>query len=101
LAKEVGGLGVRRLGEFNLALLGKWCWKMVVDREGLWFRVLTARYVGLGGGFSLVVVMGQCGGRMLSVSVMAVVQCWGVGFQTTYVLESVMVLLLGFGWIGG
>ena len=101
LAKEVGGLGIRRLREFNLVLLGKWCWKMVVDREGLWFRVLTARYVGLGGGFSLVVVMGQCGGRILSVSVMAVVQCWGVGFQTTYVLESVMVLLLGFGWIGG
>jgi len=51
LAKEVGGLGVRRLREFNLALLGKWCWRMVVDREGLWFRVLTARYGGVGGRF--------------------------------------------------
>ncbi|GAU22845.1 hypothetical protein TSUD_282120 [Trifolium subterraneum] len=30
--------------EFNLALLGKWCWRMLVDREGLWFRVLAARY---------------------------------------------------------
>ncbi|GAU10918.1 hypothetical protein TSUD_426580, partial [Trifolium subterraneum] len=30
--------------EFNIALLGKWCWRMLVDREGLWFRVLAGRY---------------------------------------------------------
>ncbi|GAU11399.1 hypothetical protein TSUD_343900 [Trifolium subterraneum] len=44
LPQECGGLGVRKLREFNLALLGKWCWRMLVDREGLWFRVLAARY---------------------------------------------------------
>ncbi|GAU31515.1 hypothetical protein TSUD_332900 [Trifolium subterraneum] len=43
-SKEHGGLGVRHLREFNLALLGKWCWRMLVDRGGLWFRVLAARY---------------------------------------------------------
>lgn len=42
--KEYGGLGVRQLREFNLALLGKWCWRMLVDRGGLWYRVLVARY---------------------------------------------------------
>ncbi|MCI51565.1 cytochrome P450, partial [Trifolium medium] len=41
---EYGGLGVRQLREFNIALLGKWCWRMLVDRGGLWFRVLAARY---------------------------------------------------------
>ncbi|KAK2370537.1 hypothetical protein QL285_083581 [Trifolium repens] len=49
LRKEYGGLGVRQLREFNTALLGKWCWRMLVDRGGLWFRVLAARY-GLEGG---------------------------------------------------
>jgi len=42
--KEVGGLGVRRIMDFNLALLGKRCWRMVMDREGLWFRLLVAIY---------------------------------------------------------
>ncbi|MCI67353.1 receptor-like kinase, partial [Trifolium medium] len=46
---EYGGLGVRQLREFNLALLGKWRWRMLVDRDGLWFRVLAARY-GVEGG---------------------------------------------------
>jgi hypothetical protein len=44
LRKEYGGLGVRQLEEFNTALLGKWCWRMLVDRGGLWYRVLAARY---------------------------------------------------------
>ncbi|MCI91815.1 RNA-directed DNA polymerase (Reverse transcriptase), partial [Trifolium medium] len=35
---------VRQLRKFNIALLGKWCWRMLVDKGGLWFRVLAARY---------------------------------------------------------
>jgi hypothetical protein len=28
-------LGMRQLREFNLALLGKWCWRLLMDRGGL------------------------------------------------------------------
>ena len=44
LSKKEGGLGVRRLREFNVALSGKWCWRMLVDKEGLWYPVLQAKY---------------------------------------------------------
>jgi len=33
-----------QLKEFNLALLEKWCWRMLVGGAGFWYRVLTARY---------------------------------------------------------
>ena len=49
LPKVYGGLGVRRLREFNIALLGKWCWRALLDKEGLWYRVLKARYGEVGG----------------------------------------------------
>jgi len=38
-----------RLGEFILSLLGKWCWRLLVDKEGLWYQVLKARYGEVGG----------------------------------------------------
>jgi hypothetical protein len=42
--KAVGGLGVRRTRGFNIALLGKWCWRMSVEKGSMWYRVLAARY---------------------------------------------------------
>ncbi|MCH99671.1 receptor-like kinase, partial [Trifolium medium] len=30
--------------EFNTALLGKWRWRLLVDRGGLWYKVLVDRY---------------------------------------------------------
>jgi len=41
---QKGALRVRRLGEFNIAMLGKWCWRLLVEGDGLWRRVLVARY---------------------------------------------------------
>jgi len=35
--------------EFNLSILGKWCWRMLVDKDGLWYRGLKARYREKGG----------------------------------------------------
>ncbi|MCI68073.1 receptor-like kinase, partial [Trifolium medium] len=37
-------MGVRKMREFNTTLLGKWCWRILVDRTCLWYRVLAARY---------------------------------------------------------
>jgi len=48
-SKEVGGLGVTRISEFNTALFGKWCWRLMTYTSSLWFRVLSARY-GMEGG---------------------------------------------------
>jgi len=38
------GWGLRRLREFNDALLGKWCCRLLVEKRSLWYRVLVARY---------------------------------------------------------
>ncbi|KEH33725.1 hypothetical protein MTR_3g451530 [Medicago truncatula] len=43
-SKEVGGLRVWRIKEFNIVLLRKWCWRLLVEKESLWFRVLSASY---------------------------------------------------------
>jgi len=48
-SKEVGGLGVRSIKEFNVALLGKWCWRLLENRDSLWYRVLASRYGVVGG----------------------------------------------------
>jgi hypothetical protein len=37
------------VGAFNLSLLGKWCWRLVNERDGLWYSVLKARYGEWGG----------------------------------------------------
>ncbi|XP_019418409.1 PREDICTED: uncharacterized protein LOC109329191 [Lupinus angustifolius] len=43
-SKEEGGLGVKNLGLFNLALLGKWRWHMLSSSESLWVKVLRSIY---------------------------------------------------------
>lgn len=44
LGKESGGFGVRQIREFSTSLLGKWYWSLLVNRDGLWYRVMVARY---------------------------------------------------------
>ncbi|RVW41267.1 putative ribonuclease H protein [Vitis vinifera] len=42
--KGRGGLGLRRLGLMNKALLGKWIWRYACERENLWKQVIWAKY---------------------------------------------------------
>jgi len=40
---------VRRLYEFNISLLGKWCWRMLGENDRLWYRAIKVRYRKEGG----------------------------------------------------
>lgn len=39
-----GGLGIKSLKHFNIALLGKWLWRFLADRSGMWRRVVVCKY---------------------------------------------------------
>lgn len=40
LPKECGGLGVGRIKERNMALLGKWLWRIAVEQDSLWHSII-------------------------------------------------------------
>ncbi|GAU10944.1 hypothetical protein TSUD_112380 [Trifolium subterraneum] len=42
--RENGGLGVRRVKDFNYALLGKWVWRCLAEGDSLWCRLLKVKY---------------------------------------------------------
>lgn len=42
--EEVGGLGFRRVHEFNLALLAKQGWRLLTDPSSLMCQILKAKY---------------------------------------------------------
>lgn len=44
---DEGGLGIKDWGRFNKALLGKWRWRILTERESLWHKVLNAKYKSL------------------------------------------------------
>lgn len=43
-AKKDGGLGVKHVGRFNIALISKCLWWILVEKDNLWFRLLKERY---------------------------------------------------------
>ncbi|XP_074373436.1 uncharacterized protein LOC141713760 [Apium graveolens] len=42
--KHVGGLGFKSLRDFNMAMLGKQCWRLITNPDSLVARVYKARY---------------------------------------------------------
>ena len=41
---DKGGLGLKFLPDFNLALLNKWRWQILQGGDSLWFVMLKARH---------------------------------------------------------
>ena len=46
LPKIDGGLGIKDISKFNVALLGRWIWALVSDQQQLWARIITSKYEG-------------------------------------------------------
>ena len=44
MAKEKGGLGIKKLALLNRALLSKWNWRFVIKDERLWKKVIIIKY---------------------------------------------------------
>ena len=42
--KSLGGIGFKRIHEFNIVMLGKQCWKLMTTPQSLVVRILKARY---------------------------------------------------------
>ena len=46
LPKEKGGLGIKDISTFNMAMLGKWRWNLFHDEVQLWAKILVSKYGG-------------------------------------------------------
>ena len=46
LPKAKGGLGIKDISKFNIALLGKWIWALASDQQQLWARIINSKYGG-------------------------------------------------------
>uniref|UniRef100_A0A803Q9D0 Reverse transcriptase domain-containing protein n=1 Tax=Cannabis sativa TaxID=3483 RepID=A0A803Q9D0_CANSA len=44
-SKFKGGLGIRRIKDFNSSLLLKWGWKLITDPQNLWCSIMNEKYL--------------------------------------------------------
>ena len=58
---EMEGLGIRKIGLFNQALLGKWFWQFRKEATHLWRQVIATKYGEDSGGWCTRVVRGTHG----------------------------------------
>ena len=61
LPREEGGLGIRRVGLFNQALLGKWLWRFGKEVHRLWRQFIATKYGVDSGGWCIRDVRGTHG----------------------------------------
>jgi len=40
----VGGLGIKNVRKFNVALLAKWLWRLGLEEVGVWRDIIESRY---------------------------------------------------------
>lgn len=84
--KSKGGLGVRGIEDFNMTLLSKWKWRLLIDKKAIWVDVLRARY----GNFEHTILIGDFGDlRVLFQLGVCVSVCRGVvSFPSKEVLAN-------------
>ena len=46
LSKDKGGLGIKDINNFNIALLGQWRWHLMQQKGKQWARVVDSKYGG-------------------------------------------------------
>ena len=82
--KRKGGLGVKSLGTFNGALLGKWVWRFAIERKVIWNQVIRRKYGEERGGWR------SCEAR----------EAYGVGLWKAISMMGYLVTL-SFGFVVG
>ena len=104
----MGGLGVRKLGHFNQALLGKWLWRFGQEGTLLWRRIIATKYGEGQVGWTTKECRTAKGGGLLKnvegptgVAFGMVLMTVGRGSPNTWLLWWVMVPAFFFGMIGG
>lgn len=51
MSYQNGGLAIRKIRLFNEALLGKWLWRLGMERDALWRHVVDLKHGSMGGGW--------------------------------------------------
>ncbi|RVW53576.1 LINE-1 reverse transcriptase-like [Vitis vinifera] len=74
--KDKGGLGIRRMGLLNKALLGKWIWRFAVEKDVLWKKVIGVKYGLEGGGWKSKEARGPFGAGVWKEILKEMGWCW-------------------------
>jgi hypothetical protein len=64
--KALGGLGLRKMEEVNLALISKLGWKLLTQADSLWVCQLKGKYISYGSFLSLLPILLHLGSGKVS-----------------------------------